>query len=350
MKSARKAKIALFAAAMLLLIAMAAFFVVGAVETGLDGLLGGNFFSPNNLLAWQIPALRGLDVQTWEEEWPEGYFEDDTPQGEMPPTEIIRQAPEESPEPEASEAPKVEVVQIDPNISESVKVEILNMENEKLPAIDLSGVEPRVLIYSTHSTEAYTPTDENEYEETSEWRTEDETKNIIAVGALLAKELSEKYGFAVIHDTTDHEPPDFYTSYDRSLDTMERYKEQYPSIDVFIDVHRDSGDEKDFVEIDGERVARMMFVVGTGEGVTGVGWKERPQWQRNYQLALDITDELNKIFPSLGKPVRVKTGRYNQHMSSRAMLIEIGHNKNRLEDAINAVPYLAEAIAAATRE
>ncbi len=105
----------------------------------------------------------------------------------------------------------------------------------------------------------------------------------------------------------------------------------------------------DFVEIGGKRVARMMFVVGTGQGVTGVGWKERPQWQQNYQLALDITDELNSICPTLGKPVRVKTGRYNQHMSSRAMLIEVGHNKNTLEEALNAMPYFAQAIAAATR-
>ncbi len=60
MKSPRKAKIALYAVvAALALIAMGAFFVIGAAETGLTGLLGGNFFAPENLLAWQIPALRG---------------------------------------------------------------------------------------------------------------------------------------------------------------------------------------------------------------------------------------------------------------------------------------------------
>ena len=352
MKSARKAKIALYAAFALLLSAMAAFFVVGVAETGLDGLLGGNFFAPENLLAWQIPALRGLDVMAGYVEPPGVLFEGDTLPGEMPaddapPMEPIRPEPD-APE-KATQEPKVEVVQIDPNISESVKVEILNMENEKLPAIDLSGAAPRVLIYSTHSTEAYTQTEENKYESSSEWRTQDNTKNIIAVGALLAKELHEKYGFAVIHDTTNHEPPDFYTSYNRSLETMEKYKERHPSIDVFIDVHRDSGENDDSVEIGGKRVARMMFVVGTGQGVTGVGWEERPQWQRNYQLALDITDELNKIDPALGKPVRVKTGRYNQHMSSRAMLIEVGHNSNTLEEALNAVPHFAKAIAAATK-
>ncbi len=350
MKPGSKARIALFAAVALLLIAMAAFFIVGAAETGLNGLLGGNFFAPENLLAWQIPALRGLDID-------DGSV---LPDG-VPPA-IILPEPEENapspspraakPAPASTQEPKVEVVQIDPNISESVKVEILNMENERLPAIDLSGAQPRVLIYSTHSTEAYTQTDDNKYEPSSKWRTEDNAKNIIAVGALLAKEMHEDYGFAVIHDITNHEPPDFYTSYNRSLETMEKYKEQYPSIDVFIDVHRDAdeseGENKDFVEIDGKRVARLMFVVGTGQGVTGVGWKERPEWKQNYQLALDVTDELNKICPTLGKPVRVKTGRYNQHVSDRAMLVEVGHNKNTLEEAANAMQYLAQAIAAAT--
>ncbi len=349
-KSGSKAKIALFAAVALLLIAMAAFFVVGAA-LGLDGLLGGNFFAPDNLLAWQIPALRGLDIP------PAPKLEASPPPAAAPPGPVEKPSPareSEKAEPKATREPTVEVVEIDPNISESVKIEILNMENEKLPAIDLSGAKPRVLIYSTHSTEAYTQTDENEYEPSSEWRTEDNAKNIISVGALLAKELNERHGFAVVHDATNHEPPDFYTSYNRSLETMEKYKKEYPSIDVFIDVHRDAdeseGENKDFVEIDGKRVARLMFVVGTGHGVTGVGWEERPEWKRNYQLALDITDELNKICPTLGKPVRVKPQRYNQHVSDRAMLIEVGHNKNTLEEAQNAMQYLAKAIAAATRQ
>ena len=231
-----RSKFALYTAVALLLIAMAAFFAFGIVETGLTELWGGNFFSPENLLAWQIPALRGLDIPSAGEAPPKNQTQDSQPPKKPRPSS----GASPSPAPKASEAPKVEVVQIDPNISESVKIEILNMENEKLPSIDLSGVAPRVLIYSTHSTEAYTQTDENEYEPSSEWRTEDESRNIIAVGAYLARELTEKYGFAVIHDTTNHEPPDFYTSYNRSLDTMERLKEQYPSIDVFIDVHRDA--------------------------------------------------------------------------------------------------------------
>ena len=43
--------------------------------------------------------------------------------------------------------------------------------------------------------------------------------------------------------------------------------------------------------------------------------------------------------------IRVKTGRYNQHISNQCLLVEVGHNANTLEQALNAVEYLAEAIA-----
>lgn len=345
MNPGSKARIALIAIAMLTL-AMAVFFIFGFVATGLYRLFDGSFFAPENLLAWQIPALRGItpsDVQAPQ-----------APAAPAPPAQSgENDAPQKHDAPKPSpQQSQVEIVEINPTVSEEVRIEILNMKDEKLPSIDLSGEAPRVLIYSTHSSEAYTQTDENKYKPSEEWRTHDETKNIIAVGASLAKELREKYGVAVIHDTTNHEPPDFYTSYNRSLETMKKYKEKYPSIDVFIDVHRDASEKKgentDYVEIDGKRVARLMFVVGTGQGVTGVGWKERPEYKQNYKFALNITEELNEICASLGKPVRVNSARYNQHMSSRAMLVEVGHNKNTLEEALNAMPYLAKAIAAAT--
>jgi hypothetical protein len=45
------------------------------------------------------------------------------------------------------------------------------------------------------------------------------------------------------------------------------------------------------------------------------------------------------------RDIRVKTGRYNQHISSQCLLVEIGHNSNTLDEAIAAVEYLAAAIA-----
>ncbi len=207
---------------------------------------------------------------------------------------------------------------------------------------------PTILIYHTHALEAYTPTEKYPYNERGgEWRTSDNTRNVVAVGELLAQEL-RSYGFNVIHDTTNHEPPKLSTAYERSLETMEKNKSSHPTIEMFIDLHRDAAGSKstgDYCVIDGERTARIMFVVGTGKGATGTGYKEMPDFESNYALACALTDYLRGIDSELVRDIRVKKGRYNQHVSSHCILAEIGHNMNTLEEALSAVKYLAKAIA-----
>ena len=73
--------------------------------------------------------------------------------------------------------------------------------------LDLRGRDPKILIYHTHTTEAYTATKESSYVQTSSYRTADPSKSVLAVGEALAERLRTQYGFSVIHDTTDHEPP-----------------------------------------------------------------------------------------------------------------------------------------------
>ena len=56
---------------------------------------------------------------------------------------------------------------------------------------------------------------------------------------------------------------------------------------------------------------------------------------------------LNDLIDGLGGHVKIKTGRFNQHISTHAILVEVGNNKNTLTQALNAMPYLAQAIKAA---
>lgn len=247
---------------------------------------------------------------------------------------------------------RIDRADIDAGVSEQVRIELLSVEQKPAAPVDLSGSAPRVLIYHTHTTEAYFPTEQYEYEPSSAWRTRDNEKNIVAVGERLAELLRERYGISVIHDITNHEPPKLATSYSRSVVTMQKYREEYPSITMFIDVHRDAygnnpKENTDFITIGGKEVARLMFVVGTGEGATGAGFGEKPDFAANYALAKRITEYLAGIDERLVRNIRVKTGRYNQHISNQCLLVEVGHNANTLEQALNAVEYLAEAIAQA---
>lgn len=248
--------------------------------------------------------------------------------------------------PNTSEQPAAPIsitrVDIDEGVSEKMRIEVLSPKDPVITP--LSGDAPRILIYHTHTTEAYTMTDTYKYQEAGQWRTHEQDKSIVAVGELLAKTLSEQYGCNVIHDTTDHEPPKLATSYSRSVETMLAYKKQYPSLTMFIDVHRDAGKDRSTVTIDGKQVAKMMFVVGTGEGATGTGFKEMPDFESNFALANAITENLRLVNSGLMRNIRVKTGRYNQHVSSQCLLVEMGDNANTLDDVLNAVPYLARAI------
>lgn len=217
------------------------------------------------------------------------------------------------------------------------------------PDIDLGGKEPRILIYHTHITEAYFKTKDSTYEDSSKWRTTEKDKNMTAVGEKLAENL-RSYGISVLHDTTNHEPPKLATAYSRSVETMEKYKKKYPSLTMFIDVHRDAygNDPKeiaDYVSIDGKEYARIMFVVGTGKGATGTGYSQMPDFEANYALAKRITEYIADIDQGLVREIRVKTGRYNQHISDQCLLVEVGHNANTLEQALNSVDLLSEAIA-----
>lgn len=216
--------------------------------------------------------------------------------------------------------------------------------------LNLRGTEPKILIYHTHTTEAYFPTAEFAYRKTSAWRTDDETRNVVAVGERLKQILEEDYGFAVIHDTTNHEPPKLADAYARSEQTMLAYAAKYPSIEVFIDLHRDAygSDPKapaDYVTVNGQALARMMFVVGRGEN-----YADKPYYETNRRFAERITAYLQSIDPKLARPIREKKGRYNQHVGAYCLLVEVGHNANTLEQALASLPYLAEGIAFAVAE
>ncbi len=218
----------------------------------------------------------------------------------------------------------------------------LETEEEVQEGFHVSG-EVHILIYHTHTTEAYRMDGADTYEESGFSRTENNEKNIVKVGEVLKEQLEAK-GFKVIHDITDHEPPKLATAYERSEQTMQYYKEKYPDIDVFIDLHRDAADieknQDDVVVIDGKRCARIMFVVGQG-----VNYEIKPNFDSNYALAEQLSQKLDTYNENFTRDIRVKEGRYNQHISDMCLLIEMGHNANTLQEAMNSVYYLAEAMA-----
>ena len=203
---------------------------------------------------------------------------------------------------------------------------------------------PVVLIYHTHATESFLSTEQSAVTETEPGRTGDTRYNVVAVGESLKAAL-EARGFLVIHDTTNVEGNDLTSAYSRSLTRMQ----QYDSIDLYLDLHRNASSQRghsdNTIRIGSAPYAKLFFVVGTGIGTYEGEYDTLPDWKNNYTFALSLTKAIAAKQPDLVKPIRLKVGRYNQHMGL-CLLAEIGTSADTLEAAQNTVPYLADAIAA----
>lgn len=208
---------------------------------------------------------------------------------------------------------------------------------------DLTGTEPTVLILHTHSTESYTQSPGEIYEESSAYRTLDANYNMISLGDHLAQ-LLEAGGISVIHDRQLHDYPSYNGSYSHARKSIDAYLKEYPSIRLVLDLHRDaSGDNANQMvtraTVDGKPSAQLMIVVGTnGSGLT------HPDWEKNLALGLKLQVQVERINPGISRYVNLRSQRFNQDQSPGALIIEIGAAGNTHQEAITATEVLAQGI------
>lgn len=237
------------------------------------------------------------------------------------------------------------VVQKSDNTEEAAADSVLTVEVIRETEMTPSYIGKKVLIYHTHTYEAYEQDPENPYKQVEKWRTNDASNNVIAVGNALTASL-QAMGFTVVHDTTAFEPPTLDDAYNRSLAMLEERIMAGESYDLYIDLHRDAiasnSTIRRTVNIGGVDVARFMVLIGQG---TSGGYTEKPNWEANLIIAEHITEALNQQCENLARDVKIKTGRFNQHIADCCVLIECGMNTNMLEEVLAGIPYLANAIA-----
>ena len=208
---------------------------------------------------------------------------------------------------------------------------------------DLTGEQPTVLIYHSHATESYTPSPGESYQESSAYRTLAEDYNMVSIGARVA-ELLEEGGVKVIHDRQLHDYPNYNTSYNSSRASIQDYLDAYPSIELVLDLHRDaSGDNNNqmrtAVRVNGEMSSRLMLVVAAGTNARPV-----PQWRENLALGLKLSTQLERIAPGVTRYVNLRGSRFNQDLSTGAILVEVGAAGDTHGEALRAAEILAEAI------
>ncbi len=203
---------------------------------------------------------------------------------------------------------------------------------------------PQVLIVHTHATESYTLPSDEHYEETDNRRTLDNNYNMIAIGEEIAQTLSS-YGIGVIHDCTLHDYPSYSGSYNRSLETIEKAKQRYPSIAFVLDVHRDAvsdsrGTPYKLLCEENPNAAQMEFVIGTDGGGA-----KHDLWRENLKLACAVQQTISEQYPTLMRPIVLRNSRYNQHATLGSLLLEVGAAGNSFEEARNAARIFAEGFA-----
>lgn len=202
------------------------------------------------------------------------------------------------------------------------------------PNIDLGGSdEPQVLIYHTHATEAFESYDAEFYDKRNSWRSTDNNINMAAVGEELANTLREN-GINVLHDTTQHDYPSYNGSYERSAKTVQQYLDEYPSIKVIFDVHRDAIDRdgtlvRPVVTIDGEKAAQLMIIAGCDDGTM-----DMPNWKNNLRFAAAIQRQTEADYPHLLRPIFFCYRKYNLDMLNGSLLLEFGSHGNTLEECL----------------
>ncbi len=195
---------------------------------------------------------------------------------------------------------------------------------------------PQILIYHTHSTEHYIDSRDGVQEDT-----------VVGVGEYLAQLLRDK-GYNVIHDTSTYDVVDGKwnrKAYDTAYTGLEKVLEENPDIQVVIDLHRNAGAKKEVTEIDGKKTAQIMFFNGVSRTRTGSrSYLSNDNLEMNLSFSLQMLIETMRSYEDLARHIYVKGYRYNLHLRARSMLVEVGNDKNTVEEAMNAMEPLSAVI------
>jgi len=209
---------------------------------------------------------------------------------------------------------------------------------------DLTAPAPTVLIIHSHGSESYENTEG--YTPSGDYRTLELPYNVVSIGDRLVQVL-ETAGIRAVHDRQIHDNPSYTAAYANARDSIEWYLEQYPSICLVLDIHRDavadsSGQQMKFTVDNGEQaVAQLMLVVGTD-----AGGLTHPHWPDNMSLAVKLHAQLEKLLPGSCRPISFRSQRFNQDLSPGALIVEVGAAGNTRQEALAAVELLGQAITA----
>ncbi|MDO4344260.1 MAG: stage II sporulation protein P [Eubacteriales bacterium] len=215
------------------------------------------------------------------------------------------------------------------------------LDGKKLLAVDCRMEKrsdaPQILIYHTHSQEGFVDSVEG-----------DASTTIVGVGDYLTEILRDVYGYNVIHETGVFDLVDGVLdrslAYDFSEEAVTSILEQYPTIEVVIDLHRDGVDGVKFVtEYNGKPAAKLMYIAGMSRTADNVDipYLPNPYIEDNLAFALQLQLKAQETYPDLMRNIYLMAYRFNLHLRPKSLLLEAGTQLNTLQEEKNAMEAFA---------
>ena len=196
--------------------------------------------------------------------------------------------------------------------------------------------EPRVLIYHTHATESYRPSTAGNYHTTKEENT------VREAGTIMAETLEER-GIKVIHDKTIHDNPSYNASYERSYETVTAILAENPSIECIVDLHRDAiaGSVDGPTEtVHGKTCAYYSYVLGA----------TAPTYASNKAFLNKLNSIAASDYDGFTANILERPYYYNQELCDKSILLELGNNRNHINDVRRSAEVFGEMLADALEE
>ena len=168
---------------------------------------------------------------------------------------------------------------------------------------------------------------------------------VVGAGNYLT-ELLEKMGFVVYHDKTAYDKKangedNRNYAYSTARPNIEKILAENPSIEVVIDLHRDSGPKR-IATINGKVSCQIMFFNGLCRDQNGpIERLENPNLKDNLAFSLQAALVGRNLYPDFVRRNYLKNYRYNQHLAKRYLLIECGTVNNTVQEAYNAMEPLS---------
>ena len=201
------------------------------------------------------------------------------------------------------------------------------------------GSKPKILIYHTHSQEAFKDSKEG-----------DKKTSIVGMGNILTKELNDTYRIPTMHHEGVYDliggKMDRSRAYQLAEVKVRKILKKHPSIEVVIDLHRDGvGNNTHLVtSIDGKQTGQIMFFNGLSRTKKNgdIAYLKNPYIQDNLAFSMQMQLAAAKKYPGFTRRIYLKSYRYNMHLIPKYLLIEAGAQTNTVKEMQRSMKVLAD--------